>query len=65
MNDYEYKLREYSLTLSPKQIEYISLALENLGIGGVEDNYFLNDCGEFVLEDMWNQIHELEKKAGK
>lgn len=65
MNDYEYKLREYSLILSPKQIEYISLALENLGIGGVEDNYFLNDCGEFVLEDMWNQIHELEKKAGK
>jgi len=65
MNDYEYKLREYSLTLSPKQIEYITLALENLGIGGVEDNYFLNDCGEFVLEDMWNQIHKLEKKAGK
>jgi hypothetical protein len=65
MSDYEYKLKEYPVTLSPKQIEYISIALENLGLGGVDENYFLNDCGGFVLEDIWNQIHDLEKKESK
>ena len=65
MSEYKCKLNEYSVTLTPKDIEYLSHALENIGLGGVDENYFLNDCGLFVLENIWNQIHEQEKKAGK